>query len=226
MSMKFITEEALELSSEIEEKINESTGKSERNYYISGIFSTPGQKNRNGRIYPVSLWEREVQEYQKQIQENSINTLGEWEHPSRTSVDPLQAVMKMVEVKMDNGMVWGKAKILNNNSDKTNQLKSLIDEGMKVGVSSRSIGTVKNGIVENFKLVTWDAVASPSDYNSNLEGITESLNESIGDLSFTINESGAIVPLTECKNECSIYDTKEINEAFKQKFSQLLNNFK
>ena len=186
--MKYLIDEALLVESAVEEEVNESSGKKEKNYYIQGVFSTPGQKNRNGRIYPMNIWEREVQKYQNYIANNAVETLGEWEHPSRSSVDPLQAVMKMVEVKMDNGLVMGKAKILNNNSEKTNQLKALIDEGMKIGVSSRGVGSVKGDVVENFNLITWDAVASPSDYNSNLTGICESMQ----DKNFLITESGEI----------------------------------
>lgn len=177
--MKYLIDEALIVESVITEEVNESTGKKEKNYYIEGVFSTPGQKNRNGRIYPLNIWEREVTKYQEEIKNNSMNTLGEWEHPPRSTVDPLQAVMKIVELKMDNGLVMGKAKILNNNSEKTNQLKALIDEGMKIGVSSRGTGSVKGDVVENFSLTTYDAVSFPSDYNANLTGLCESLENSV-----------------------------------------------
>lgn len=186
--MKYLIDEALLVESAIEEELNEASGKKEKNYYIQGVFSTPGQKNRNGRIYPMNIWEREVQKYQQVIAENSINTLGEYEHPNRTKVDPLEAVMKIVELKMDNGLVCGKAKILNNNSPKTNQLKALIDEGFKIGVSSRGVGSVKGDIVENFSLLTYDIVSEPSDYNANLSGIMESMQ----DKNFLITESGEI----------------------------------
>lgn len=223
--MKFITEEAYQLDSEVLEEINESTGKSQKNYYISGIFSTPGQKNRNGRIYPKSIWETEVQRYKQEIKNNSVNTLGEWEHPPRTSVDPLEAVMKMVEVDMRDGVVYGKAKILNNGSVKTNQLKSLIDEGMKIGVSSRGVGSVKNGIVENYRLTTWDAVAFPSDYNCNLDGITESLNESMSNLTFGIDINGNVVSISESnpKDFSQIFEKEDINKAFSEKFKEVLS---
>lgn len=177
--MKYLIDEALIVESVITEEVNESTGKKEKNYYIEGVFSTPGQKNRNGRIYPLSLWEREVTKYQNEIKNNSINTLGEWEHPARSQVDPIQAVIKIIELKVEDGLVKGKAKILNDNSEKTNKLKALIDEGMKIGVSSRGTGSVKGDIVENFSLTTYDAVSSPSDYNANLVGLCESLENSV-----------------------------------------------
>ena len=209
--MKYLVDEALLVESAIEEEVNESSGKKEKNYYIQGVFSTPGQKNRNGRIYPMNIWEREVQKYQQIIKENSINTLGEYEHPNRTKVDPLEAVMKIIELKMDNGLVCGKAKILNNNSPKTNQLKALIDEGFKIGVSSRGVGSVKGDIVENFSLLTYDIVSEPSDYNANLSGIMESMQ----DKNFLITESGEIkeVPVTqEIEIAKEPKDLSEINE--------------
>lgn len=222
--MKYLIDEALLVESAIEEEVNESSGKKEKNYYIQGVFSTPGQKNRNGRIYPMNIWEREVAKYQQCIANNTVETLGEWEHPSRSSVDPLQAVMKMVEVKMDNGLVIGKAKILNNNSEKTNQLKALIDEGMKIGVSSRGVGSVRGDIVENFNLITWDAVASPSDYNSNLSGICESMQ----DKNFLITESGEIKevttqePIQEAKLELTLEEKKIAVERFMKNFREIL----
>jgi len=112
---------------------------------------------------------------------------------------------------------------------KANQLKTLIDNGIKISVSSRGVGSVKNGVVENFKLVTYDVVASPSDYNASMNGLVESyqLNEGIiEDLSFTINEHGVIVPLQECKNECSLFNKDEIDSAINKKFKELIENFK
>lgn len=227
--MKYLIDEALIVESAIEEEVNESSGKKEKNYYIQGVFSTPGQKNRNGRIYPMNIWEREVQKYQNVIRENSVNCLGEWEHPSRSSVDPLEAVMRMVEVKMENGLVMGKAKILNNNSHKTNQLKALIDEGFKIGVSSRGVGSIKGDIVENFNLICWDCVSSPSDYNCNLAGLTESMQ----DKNFLITESGEIKEVTlipekeeiqEVKVELTVAEKKIAAETFMSKFSEILGN--
>lgn len=225
--MKFIVEEASEIKAEMIEELNESTGSKQKNYYIHGVFSTPEVKNRNGRIYPMKIWENEIANYQKHIEENSINTLGELEHPSRTKVSPLDAVIKITELKIEDGLVKGRAKILNNNSEKTNQLKALIDEGMKIGVSSRGVGNVKNGIVENFKLITYDVVAEPSDYNAQLEGINESLNESLGNPTFTIDENGRIVELSEstCGDECTLYEKEDIESAIKTKFNDILGSW-
>jgi len=195
--MKLIMEDALLLDGSIEETLNEGTGITERNYFISGIFSTPNTKNRNGRVYSGNIWEREVQKYQKEINEKSVNTLGEWQHPPRSTVDPSKAVMRIVELKMDAvGNVIGKAKILNDNTELTNKIKGLIKEGIKIGVSSRGVGKVSaTGVVEDFNLITYDAVDQPSDYNAMLNGVVEGvqfINGIAQDKEYEINENGCI----------------------------------
>jgi hypothetical protein len=211
----------------VEEEINEATGKSSKKYKIKGVFSTIGERNRNGRIYPRGLWETEVTKYQNNFESGSINTLMEWEHPARTTVDPMEAVAKITSLKIKDKYVMGEAVLLDN--DKANQLKSLIDNGVNISVSSRGVGSVKNGIVENFKLVTYDVVAAPSDYNATMNGIVESyqLNEGvIEDLSFTVDEYGTIVPMNECEGACDLFEKEDVNNAFMTKFAQVLEELK
>jgi hypothetical protein len=212
---------------EIEETLDEATGKSSKKYKIKGVFSTIGEKNRNGRIYPRELWEGEVTKYQDNFSSGSINTLMEWEHPARTNVDPMEAVAKVTSLKIKDKYVMGEAVLLDN--DKANQLKSLIDNGIMVSVSSRGVGSVKNGIVENFKLVTYDIVAAPSDYNATMNGLVESyqLNEGvIEDLSFSLDDFGNIVPMNECSGQCSTFNKEDIDKAFTAKFAQILEELK
>lgn len=213
----------------VEEVINEATGKTSKNYKIKGIFSTIGEKNRNGRIYPRNLWETNVSNYQNNFENGSINTLMEWEHPARTEVDPMEAVAKITALNIKDKHVIGEAVLLDN--PKANQLKSLIDNGIKISVSSRGVGSVKNGVVENFKLVTYDIVSAPSDYNATMNGLVESfkLNEGIvQDMNFTVNENGSIVPMTEseCSGSCEMFEAEDINKAFKQKFAEALEILK
>lgn len=165
----------------VEESINETTGLPTKKYKIKGIFSTIGEKNRNGRIYPKHLWERNVKEYQEVIETGSINRLGEWQHPPRSNIDPMKGVIAIDKLYIDQTgkYVMGEATLLDN--EQARQLKSLIDNGIKLSVSSRSLGSVKNGIVEDFKLITYDVVDTPSDYNATMNGLVESyqLNEGI-----------------------------------------------
>ena len=211
--MNLIIERPQELSSYTSQEMNESTGKTEKSYYIQGIFSTPGKKNRNGRIYYEELWKREVEKYQKEINEKTVNSLGEWEHPARSFVDPMNAVIRIVELKLENGYVWGKAKILNNGSEKTNQLKALIDEGLKIGISSRGVGTVgTDGVVKEFKLISYDAVSNPSDYNASLNGITEGVVIKDGvviNSEYALNESGEII-----QKSFTSADSYKVKDAF------------
>lgn len=209
----------------VEESIDESTGKSSKKYKIKGIFSTIGEKNRNGRVYPREIWESEVTKYQENFNTGSINTLMEWEHPARSEVDPMEAVAKITELKIKDKYVMGEAVLLDN--PKANQIKSLIENGVKISVSSRGLGTVKNGVVENFKLVTYDVVSTPSDYNASMNGLVESfkLNEGIvQDLSFTIDDLGNIVTVNEEAE--NVYDREQINKAVLDKFKDILEGFK
>jgi len=203
--MKLITEKAIVLNGYSEEELNEATGITEKNYYISGIFSTPEAKNRNGRVYSRHIWEREVEKYQLEIQNVSKNTLCEYNHPPRTNVDEMKAVARIVELKMDStGNVIGKAKILNDNTELTNKLKGLIKEGIKIGVSSRGVGKVSaTGIVEDYKLITYDVVPDPSDYNAMLNGVVEGYTFENGvmlDKEFQIDESGCIGEICDMPN--------------------------
>ena len=207
----------------VEEVVNEATGSTSKKYKIQGVFSTIGEKNRNGRIYPRGLWESEVMKYQSNFDSGSINTLMEWEHPARTTVDPMEAVAKITKLSIKDKFVMGEAVLLDN--PKANQLKSLIDNGVKISVSSRGVGSVKNGVVENFKLVTYDIVAAPSDYNATMNGLVESfqLNEGvIEDLSFTVDQFGNIVPMNESEGAADLFEKEDINKAFKAKFAQVL----
>lgn len=213
----------------IEEHVNEATGATSKKYKIKGVFSTIGEKNRNGRIYPRDLWETEVTKYQSNFDSGSINTLMEWEHPARTTVDPMEAVAKIVSLNIKDKYVMGEAVLLDN--AKANQLKSLIDNGVQISVSSRGVGSVKNGVVENFKLVTYDVVAAPSDYNATMNGLVESyqLNEGIiEDLSFGLDSYGNVVPMSEsqCEGACTRFNKDDVDSAIISKFTSFLEELK
>ena len=112
------------------------------------------------------------------------------------------AVIDKLEIK-DN-YVMGEATLLDN--EKANQLKSLIDNGIKISVSSRGAGSVKNGIVEDFHLITYDLVDNPSDYNATMEGF---ISESVKDFDYI---DGKIVEAKESK-ELIEEPKEELNES-------------
>lgn len=217
----------------------------EKKYKIKGIFSSPGKLNKNGRIYPMNIWEAEVEKYQDVLKNGHPNALMELEHPPRSNVDMMEAVAKMEKLWIENGYVMGEAVLLDN--PKANQLKTLIDNGIKMSVSSRGLGSIKGGLVESFKLITFDIIANlgQSDYNAEMYGIREGV---LQDKEFIMTESGEIrevkiekventaekieesvanIEDIESKQEIKAEEKDVVTEIDKEKLSEeILNKFK
>lgn len=155
--------------------ISEDAGNGKKNYFIRGIFMQSEQVNRNGRIYPSAIMEREVGRYN----DNYIKTsraLGELGHPEGPGLNLDRVSHLIKEMKMDGKTVYGSAKILDTPYGQI--VQNLINEGVKLGVSSRGMGSLKqvNGINEvqdDFSLATVDIVADPSAPNAFVNGIME-----------------------------------------------------
>ena len=170
-TVKLISESAEDIEYIVEEKEN---GK--KNYKIRGIFMQADVKNRNGRVYPLDVLQKEVAKYNKNfIREN--RAFGELGHPEGPTVN-LERVSHMVtELHPDGKNFIGEAKIIETPMGKI--VKNLIDEGAKLGVSSRGMGSLeqKNGanyVRDDFYLATAaDIVADPSAPNAFVEGIME-----------------------------------------------------
>ena len=158
------------------EYITEAKEGGGKNYKIKGIFLQADIKNRNGRIYPMEVLEKEVSRYNKKfINEN--RAYGELGHPEGPTVN-LERVSHMVtELYPDGKNFIGEAKIMETPMGKI--VKSLMNEGGKLGVSSRGMGSLdqKNGanyVRDDFYLATAaDIVADPSAPNAFVEGIME-----------------------------------------------------
>ena len=210
--MKLIFDIDSNSSIEKVDELNETTGEVEKKYKIKGVFSTINTKNRNGRIYPEKLWKEQVEKYQDVIKSGSINTLMEYEHPARSNVDPMEAVAKINKLYIEGKYVMGEAVLLNN--AKANQLKSLIDNGVKISVSSRGVGSVVDSVVKDFNLITYDIVSNPSDYNATMNGVCESfkLNEGvIDDLHFDFDENGNIIKSAKLEEGLETESTKDFD---------------
>lgn len=170
--MKLIKEHTEEVRLIVE--ANES-GKG-KNYFIEGIFLQTNRPNRNNRIYDRSIMENEVKRYDKEyIQKN--RAFGELGHPESPTIN-LDRVSHMIKsLKLEGDNFIGKAKIMDTPYGKI--VKSLIDEGAQLGVSSRGLGSLvqKNGVnvVQNdFMLATAaDIVADPSAHDAFVEGVME-----------------------------------------------------
>lgn len=165
------------LITEVNDNINLITEGSEKDkqYHIEGVFMEAEKKNRNGRRYPKDILEKEVSRYNKEFVESN-RAMGELGHPDGPTVN-LERVSHIIkELKQDGNNITGKAKILDTPYGKI--VKNLIDEGVKIGVSSRGMGSLKNvnGVNEvqkDFMLAAVDIVADPSAPNAFVEGIME-----------------------------------------------------
>ena len=170
-TVKLFTESVEEVQYITEDK--EGGGK---NYKIKGIFLQADIKNRNGRVYPMEILEKEVSRYNKKfINEN--RAYGELGHPEGPTVN-LERVSHMVtELYPDGKNFIGEAKIMETPMGKI--VKNIMNEGGKLGVSSRGMGSLnqKNGanyVRDDFYLATAaDIVADPSAPNAFVEGIME-----------------------------------------------------
>ena len=171
--------ETVKLFSEAVEDVQYITEDKEgggKNYKIKGIFLQADIKNRNGRIYPMEILQKEVTRYNKKFI-NEKRAYGELGHPEGPTVN-LERVSHMVtELYPDGKNFIGEAKIMETPMGKI--VKNIIDEGGKLGVSSRGMGSLdqKNGanyVRDDFYLATAaDIVADPSAPNAFVEGIME-----------------------------------------------------
>ena len=169
--MKLIREEIENVEIIVESK----NGK--KSLYIEGVFLQGNIKNRNGRMYPMETLRREVSRYN----ESNVQTgraLGELGHPDGPTVNLDRVSHKIVSLKENGSNFIGKAKILSTPMGKI--ASSLLDEGVKLGVSSRGIGSLKmskegvNMVGDDFMLATAaDIVADPSAPDAFVEGIME-----------------------------------------------------
>ena len=158
------------------EYITEEKENGKKNYKIKGIFMQADIKNRNGRVYPMEVLQKEVSKYNKNfIKEN--RAYGELGHPDGPTVN-LERVSHMITSLTPDGKNYiGEAKIMSTPMGEI--VKSLMDEGAKLGVSSRGMGSLdqKNGadyVRDDFYLATAaDIVADPSAPNAFVEGIME-----------------------------------------------------
>ena len=151
-------------------------GKNGKNMKIKGVFMQAETKNRNGRVYPLDILQKEVTRYSKELVENK-RAFGELGHPEGPTVN-LDRVSHLIEELYSEGNnIIGKAKIVDTPNGKI--VKELLNAGAKLGVSSRGMGTLEkkgstNYVKDDFYLATaGDIVADPSAPQAFVEGIME-----------------------------------------------------
>ena len=158
------------------EYITEQNEEGKKNYKIKGVFMQADIKNKNGRVYPMEILQKEVKRYNKEFI-NEKRAYGELGHPEGPTVNLERASHMITALYPDGKNFIGEAKVLSTPMGEI--VKSLMDEGAKLGVSSRGMGSLeqKNGanyVRDDFYLATAaDIVADPSAPNAFVEGIME-----------------------------------------------------
>ena len=144
------------------------------NPLVEGILATAEVKNGNGRYYPKELWEREIDKYMSCVKENRAT--GELDHPDSTIISLKNVSHIIRDIWWNGDKVMGKLEILPTVSG--NILKALIDNNVMVGVSSRGMGSLKQigetmEVQDDFELLCWDFVSTPSNPGSYMNLVKE-----------------------------------------------------
>ena len=145
------------------------------NPVVGGILATAEVKNGNGRYYKKSLWQREIDKYMDSVKER--RALGELDHPESSVINLKNASHNIVDIYWDGNTVMGKIEILPTPSG--NILKALLESNIKLGVSSRGMGSLQensDGLLEvqdDFDLLCWDFVSTPSNPGSYMTTLNE-----------------------------------------------------
>ena len=215
----------MKLITEMNQDVKFLTEKKEdgtKSVYIEGIFMQAEKPNRNGRIYGKGIMEREVQKYQELI--NEKRSLGELGHPPNPSINLNQVSHMITGLKFEGNDIYGKAKILDTPMGKI--AKNFIEEGVRLGVSSRGLGSVKlnkegvNEVQDDFHLATVDIVADPSAPDAFVQGIMESAD--------WILENGVwkAVQIEQAQNIIRKASKADLNSVKLQVFEQFLRSIK
>ena len=175
MSFKLIVETPTN-NNDFEYIVEEKNSNQPRNYYIKGPFMMAEGANRNRRIYSLNEMKTEVDRYTREMIKEG-RAMGELNHPTTADVDLTRACHIITELKQDGNVFYGKSKILSTPTGLI--VRSLIEDGVKIGVSTRGLGQLvaeSNGVnrVKDFRLVAVDVVADPSFDKAFVNGILES----------------------------------------------------
>jgi len=163
-------------ASQLTENVNKANG----NLLVEGILATAEVKNGNGRYYSKNLWNREMEKYNELIEQR--RSMGELDHPESTVINLKNVSHLISEFWWDGDNVMGKIEILPTPSG--NILKELIRAGVTVGVSSRGMGSLEQngGVMEvqdDFELLCWDFVSTPSNPGSYMHTLSENKQHNI-----------------------------------------------
>ena len=203
------------------EFITEDDAEGKKNYRIKGVFMEADIKNRNNRMYPMNVLEKEVKRYNREYIQQK-RAFGELGHPDGPTVN-LERVSHMITKLYPDGKQFvGEAKIMDTPYGKI--VKNLIDEGAKLGVSSRGMGSLEprrdmHVVKDDFYLATAaDIVADPSAPNAFVEGIMENKE--------WIWENGVVKEVNIAKYRAELRkESKRLEEKKIKLFNEFMSNF-
>ena len=167
-----------------------------KNVILSGIIQRAGIRNANNRIYPRNILEREIDKFHQMIKER--RALGELDHPESALVNLRNVSHRVNEIYWDGDDLKGKIEILNTSAGK--ELRSLVEDNVLVGISSRGLGSTTHTnegvdlVNDDFQLVAFDVVSNPSTFGSFISPLKESRE-------YEIREDGRIRRLFEISRQ-------------------------
>jgi|TARA_B100001094_G_C18174486_1_gene797078 hypothetical protein len=197
-------------------------GKEQKRKFIQGPFLQAEKQNRNGRVYPQHVMDKAVEAYKKDYIAQS-RALGELNHPAEPVVNPERAAIMTKELTRDGYYYKGKAQVLSTPMGKI--VENLLDDGVKIGVSSRGLGSLRmtrqgyNEVQEDFVLTTAaDVVFDPSAQEAFVEGVYEQAD--------WIYESGVWqrIDLEKARKELLEAGRRELNNTKLKLFKRFLEN--
>lgn len=187
------------------EYLIESNDDGKKSTFIKGVFMQSEKPNRNMRTYPKRIMEREVSKFQKLIDEN--RAMGELGHPSQPTINLDKVSHLITNLTFEGNDVHGKAKILES-TPMGKIAKAFIDEKIKLGVSSRGVGSLKskggiNEVQDDFNLATIDIVSDPSGIDCWVDGIMEGAE-------WVLDASGNWVMIESIQEEIKNTNSKDL----------------
>ncbi len=212
-------------SNELEVIIEEKNSKEERNVYISGIYMMAEGFNKNNRKYKLDEMVNEATRYNKEFIQTG-RSIGELNHPAASAeVDLKNACHMVLSLEQKGNYFYGKSKILSTPSGII--AKSLLNDGVKLGISTRALGRLipqndgSQNLVEGFRLITLDLVHEPSVSSAILDSILENKQ-------YIIDNGGKIVELACNGLECQLKNLpkKDIQNHIQESFLNFIKSLR
>jgi hypothetical protein len=220
MALKLIVEKP-DPQNDFEYIVEEKDRNSPSTLYIKGPYMMAEGVNRNNRLYPIDEMVREVSRYTEEMIVTQ-RAMGELNHPTSAEVNPERACHIVNEITRDGNVFYGKSKVLN--TPMGNLVKSLINDGVKLGMSSRSLGQLveNNGknVVKDMRLVAIDCVADPSYPKAFVNGILESKQ-------YVLNQDGSLGEYYEnFEKKISNLPRKDVDQFLRESVIDFINKLK